>query len=101
MPSTERSHIFEKYFDTENNISMYLINGSCLISTSNSYFLLFYRQKALEKPHIAASHTSFLRSYFKNMNLEALYQIVFLDEKWGYANGTEFKMWSDVSSQSL
>jgi hypothetical protein len=40
-------------------------------------------------------------SYFENMNLEVPHQVVFLVETWVYANGSELKMWSDVTSQSF
>jgi hypothetical protein len=35
------------------------------------------------------------------MNLEIPHQVVFLDETWVYANGSELKMWSDGTSQSV
>jgi hypothetical protein len=35
------------------------------------------------------------------MNLEVPHQVVFLDEAWVYANGSELKMWSDGTSQSV
>jgi hypothetical protein len=67
----------------------------------DSYFYLFSRQQLFEQPHIAASCISFLRSYFENMNLEVPHQLVFLDETWVYANGSESKIWSDGTSQSV
>jgi hypothetical protein len=66
------------------------------IPTSN----YFTGNNFLSSPHIAASRISFLRSYFENMNLEVPHQMVFLDETWVYANGSELKMWSDGTSQS-
>jgi hypothetical protein len=47
-----------------------------------SYFYLFSRQHLFEQHHIAASHISFLRTYFENTNLEVPHQVVFLDETW-------------------
>jgi hypothetical protein len=44
---------------------------------------------------------SVLRSYFADINLEVPHQVVFLDETWVYANGSESKMWSDGTSQSV
>jgi hypothetical protein len=35
------------------------------------------------------------------MNFEVPDQVVFLDETWVYANGSEFKMWSDDTIQSV
>jgi hypothetical protein len=35
------------------------------------------------------------------MNLEVPHQVVFLDGTWVYANGSELKMWSDGTSQSV
>jgi hypothetical protein len=35
------------------------------------------------------------------MNLQAPHKVVFLDETWVNANGTESKMWSDGTSQSV
>jgi hypothetical protein len=83
-------------------ISMYFINGNCLnISTLVFYFQLFYSQQLFEQPHIAASHISFLRSYFENINLEDPHQVVFMDETWVHMNGSESNMWSDDTSQSV
>jgi hypothetical protein len=67
----------------------------------DSYFYLFSRQQLFEQPHISPNHISFLRTYFENMNLEVPHQVVFLDETWVYANGSESKIWRDGSSQSV
>jgi hypothetical protein len=81
---------------------MYFTNGNYLnIKALDSYFYLFYRQQLFEQPHIAASHISFLRSYFENINLEVPHQVVFMDETRVYANGNESKIWNDVTSQSI
>jgi hypothetical protein len=65
------------------------------------YFYLFSRQQLFEQPHTATSHISFLRSYFENMNLEVPHQVVFLDKTRVYMNGSESKIWSDGTSQSV
>jgi hypothetical protein len=67
----------------------------------DSYFYLFSRQQLFEQPHIAANHISFLRTYFENMNSEVPHKVVLLDETWVYANGSESKIWSNETSQSV
>jgi hypothetical protein len=34
-----------------------------------------------------------------NLNLQMLHQVLFLDETWAFANGSNIKMWSDCTSQ--
>jgi hypothetical protein len=42
-----------------------------------------------------------LKSYFENIDLEVPHQIVFLDEIWMYADGSESKLWSDGTGYSV
>jgi hypothetical protein len=65
------------------------------------YLYLFSRQQRFGQSHIAASHISFLKTYFENMNSEFPHQLVFLDEAWANVNGNVSKIWNDGISQSV
>ncbi|KAB0804249.1 hypothetical protein PPYR_01219 [Photinus pyralis] len=59
------------------------------------------RRALCEKVHVASARVQFLRKYVDNMNSTSPLPVVFLDETWVFATGSQKRSWQDDSPKSV
>lgn len=59
------------------------------------------RRVLVERLHIASMRSLFLRKYINNMNCPLSRELVFIDETWIYAKGSQTRSWQDNSVKSV